>query len=90
MEELKYVKIKEHQSIIIFPKIINHSTFRHLSPVSAGFCRVNLDKKEVHCYGKSIGLELDSDPSFDSVWATHTVFGWDAGLALKAKLTNPT
>lgn len=34
----KYVRLKEYDSFIFFPMIIEHSTFKHLQPISAGFC----------------------------------------------------
>lgn len=71
----KYVRLKDYNEIIIFPTIIEHSTFRHLEPVSAGFCYINDDK--VSCFGKSISLRLDGK-SDDSFWATKQIFGWDA------------
>jgi hypothetical protein len=71
----KYVRLKDYNEIIIFPEIIEHSTFRNLEPVSAGFCYINKD--HIACFGKSISLRLDSKED-DSFWATKQVFGWDA------------
>jgi hypothetical protein len=75
----KYVRLKDYDSFIIFPQIIEHSTFAHLSPISAGFCFVNND--EVRCYGKSISLGIGSNKE-DSKLATRQIFGLEAMLML--------
>ena len=54
----KYVRLEQYDEIIIFPTTIEHSTFRHLKPISAGFCRVHSDK--VVCFGDSYALSLES------------------------------
>lgn len=76
----KYVKIGEYSEIIIFPCTIDHDTFRHLNPISAGFCYIDPD--EVRCFGKSFTLKLDSDPKNDSFYATKQLFGFEASLKL--------
>lgn len=75
----KYVRLKEYDQIIIFPQIIEHSTFRHLEPISAGLCSVGDDM--IVCNGRSVSLNLDSKED-DSFIATKQVFGWDAAEAL--------
>jgi len=76
----KYVRLKEYNQIIIFHTIIEHSTFRNLNPISAGFCYVNADK--VACFGESISLNLKGMED-DSYIATKQIFGWDAADNLK-------
>lgn len=55
-----------------------HSAFKHLNPVSAGFCYVNADRKRVDCFGESFSLGLRSDVRQDTIEATKQVFGLDA------------
>jgi len=72
MAKLKYVRTKEYNSIIIFPTLINHSEFKNLDIISAGFCYVNTTT--VECFGESVSLKLKSLPE-DSEIATKHVFG---------------
>lgn len=76
----KYVRLKEYNQIIIFHTIIEHSTFRNLNPISAGFCYVDNDK--VSCFGESISLGIKGMED-DSYMATKQLFGWDAADNLK-------
>ena len=71
---LKYVRLESYNEIIIFPKVIEHSTFKYLKPISAGFCYV--EKRKVVCFGESISLDLTSKTD-DSDIATRQVFGWE-------------
>ena len=73
MAKLKYVRLKEYNSVIVFPEIIQHSDFKFLEPVSAGFCFINTENREVVCYGQSVSLGLNSDPK-DSEYATWQFF----------------
>lgn len=75
----KYVRLKEYDQIIIFSQIIEHRTFKHLEPVSAGFCSVG--DNAINCYGRSVSLNLDSKED-DSFIATKQVFGYDAAESL--------
>ena len=75
----KYVRLKEYNQIIIFPTIIEHSSFKNMDPISAGFCYVNSDK--ISCFGESISLRLEGMED-DSFIATKQVFGWDAAEKL--------
>lgn len=77
MEKLKYVRLEQYNQVIIFPCIIEHSTFKHLSPKTAGFCYFNPHKNRVDCYGESISLGLKSDKQEDTYYATKQVFGID-------------
>ncbi|MDB4286339.1 hypothetical protein N9933_03465 [bacterium] len=76
----KYVRLREYDQIIIFHQIIQHSDFKDMDPVSAGFCHVHKD--EVVCFGESISLKLKSQES-DTFVATKQIFGWDAMEKLK-------
>lgn len=78
----KYVRLKEYDSFIFFPEIIEHSEFKRLNPISAGFCYLNdAECKEVKCFGRSISLGLDSKED-DTKLATKQVLGFDAWMAL--------
>ena len=81
MTKHKYVRLKEYDTFIFFPTIIEHSEFKYLTPISAGFCY--LDKQGiVECFGSSHSLHLDSKED-DTKLATKQVYGWDAMLELK-------
>lgn len=69
---LKYVRLKQYDEIIIFPEVINHSTFKDLNPISAGFCCIQ--NNEIKCFGDSNSLSLHSKTD-DSALATTQVFG---------------
>ena len=75
----KYVRLKEYDEIIIFPQIIEHSEFKTLNPVSAGFCSIG--DNVINCYGISVSLNLECKED-DSFIATKQVFGWDAAEKL--------
>ena len=77
----KYVKL-EDDSIIIFPMIIDHSSFKSRKPVSAGFCYIS--EEEVNCFGESFTLGIESDEK-DSEIATKQIFGFDGMCKLQAK-----
>ena len=77
----KYVRLKKYNSFIFFPMIIEHSTFKHLDPISAGFCYLDEDQV-VKCFGSSFSLGLNSIPEEDTKLATKQVYGIDAMLAL--------
>ena len=71
----KYVRLKEYDEVIIFPQIIQHSKFKDMNPISAGFCHIHKDK--VVCFGESISLGLSSKEG-DTLVATKQIHGWDA------------
>jgi len=60
MKKHKYVRLEKYNSIIVFPEFIEHSRFKFLDPVSAGFCFIDTEKQEVDCYGESVSLGLKS------------------------------
>jgi hypothetical protein len=65
--ELKYVitDINGFEEIIIFSKSIEHSTFGHMKPKTAGF--INMSTGE--CYGLSDSLGIISNPEDDTMVA---------------------
>jgi hypothetical protein len=69
----KYVRLKIYDEIIIFPTIIEHSDFKHMNPISAGFCHIGI--KEIDCFGESISLGLKSNKE-DSDIATRQIHGY--------------
>lgn len=85
MEKMKYVKIGTYNSIVIFPTIIEHSAFKHLNPITAGFCYIN--ENSVDCFGKSYSLGIESNPEKDTEEATKQYLGIDALINLINKKT---
>jgi hypothetical protein len=77
----KYVKLKRYDEIIIFPEIMEHSDFKGMNPISAGFCYIG--ENRVDCFGESVSLDLKSLPVEDTELATKQIFGLDAMLELK-------
>ena len=77
--KMKYVRLKTFDEIIIFPQVIEHSEFKRLDPISAGFCYIEYNK--VTCFGESYSLKLKSDDE-DSKIATNQLFGFEAMLNL--------
>jgi hypothetical protein len=71
---LKFIRL-QNNAVVIFSRDIQHSTFKSLNPVSAGFCMVDSEKRKVFCTGESVTLELKSDEEEDSAIATNQVFG---------------
>lgn len=82
MEKLKYVRLEQYNQVIIFPCIIEHSTFKHLSPKTAGFCYFNPSARRIDCFGESVSLGLKSDKREDTYHATRQVYGMDDAIAL--------
>ena len=87
MEKMKYIKVEDYNSVIIFPQVISHDTFKHLNPISAGFCYISEDK--VHCFGESISLRLKSNEYEDSFQATKQYCGVEYLLDFKLLTPNP-
>lgn len=69
----KYVRLPGNE-IIIFSKSLEHFAFKHLNPVTAGSCIIDVDKKKVHCFGVSISLHLEADEKEDTKLATLQIF----------------
>jgi hypothetical protein len=77
MMKTKYVKTKDDE-IIVFGEIMQHSDFRSMNPVSAGFISFGIDKEgnpTCSCYGHSVSLGLVSDEEKDTLLARRT-FGF--------------
>lgn len=70
----KYIRLGEYDHFIFFPTMIDHSIFKHLNPVSAGFCYLDSESREVQCFGKSVSLWI-SGKSDDTALATKQVYG---------------
>jgi hypothetical protein len=84
MEKLKYVRLEQYNQVIIFPLVMEHSTFKHLSPKTAGFCYFNPTAKRIDCFGESVSLGIASNKIEDTYYATRQVFGIDeSGELLK-------
>lgn len=71
MVQLKYVRLRERDTIVIFPPTLQHSQFQYFDPVSAGFCYIH--NGLVECFGTSVSLNLEADP-LDSKRATLQFF----------------
>jgi len=76
MKKLKYIRIGlfRNERIVIFSPEIQHSEFKHLAPVTAGFCEINTNDKRVRCFGSSASLGLQASV-MDSDIATEQIFG---------------
>lgn len=85
MAKLKYIKTSLDE-IVIFPISIEHDAFKNnFSPVSAGFCEINTEKKQVKCFGESFSLKLKCDDENNSLQATKHCFGVDAMINLMSE-----
>lgn len=76
MRRVKYIKTNIG-CIIAFPEAMNHSDFRFLNPVSAGFLELNTlgDKPYYSAYGESESLGLKPDV-IDGEYATSQLLPW--------------
>lgn len=80
----KYIRTKDN-FIIVFPELIQHSEFKHLEPVSAGFISIYPDKDDklflpflnCKCYGESVSLNLKSKEDEDTKLAKWQILGYD-------------
>lgn len=66
--KVKYILTKERQ-IVVFSEFFQHSKFKHLEPISAGFISFGVNKNgnpTCACYGESVSLDLSSDPERDT------------------------
>lgn len=79
MAKVKYIK-SEHKQIIVFPELHTHLEFSSFNPISAGFIGFGTDKNGslvCECYGRSVSLNLDSDPKEDTKLAMNQLLGYD-------------
>ena len=81
--KLKYVKVGRFGEVIIFPSTIEHSEFRNMDVLTAGFCHIDANNEVVKCYGDSHSLNKKSDPMQDTKDATSQCFGVFAMLELE-------
>lgn len=66
--KVKYIITKDNY-IIVFGELFNHSDFRHMDPIRAGFISFGVNKEgnpTCSCYGESISLGMVSDPTLDT------------------------
>lgn len=82
-QKIKYVRLGRYDEFIFFPGTIEHKTFKHLNPISAGFCSFHTPN-EVCCYGDSFSLGLKSMED-DTKLATKQMYGIDAMFDLENK-----
>jgi hypothetical protein len=71
MNKVKYIRTN-HNEIIIFGEIMNHSDFSRFNPISAGFISFGLNREgnpTCSCYGESISLNMKSNPEEDTLIA---------------------
>jgi hypothetical protein len=64
----KYI-ITSSKKIIVFSELLNHSDFKDFNPIRAGFISFGVNKEgnpSCSCYGKSISLDLESNPEEDT------------------------
>ena len=68
---MKYIQFKEpgasFSSVIIFPDYTPHTIFKHLNIISAGFCLIHHETKEVTVYGESVSLEKKSSKEAENL-----------------------
>jgi hypothetical protein len=70
----KYIRLREYDEIVIFPIAMNHSIFKFLDPISAGFCEIVENENKVICYGESLSIGMESH-KYDSMIASNQLFG---------------
>jgi len=66
--KVKYIITKDNY-IVVFGELFNHSDFRHMDPIRAGFISFGVNKEgnpTCSCYGESISLGMVSDPDLDT------------------------
>ena len=67
----KYIITKDND-IVIFSAGNNHSDYKHLNPIRAGFISFGVDKEgnpDCTCYGDSFSLNMSSDTERDTLIA---------------------
>lgn len=72
----KYVRLEEYDVFIFFSMILNHTTFEHLNPISAGFCYLDNEDKKIRCFGESHSLGIGAKEN-DSELATKQIYGYE-------------
>lgn len=75
----KYIRT-ETNDIITFSDTMQHSDFKHLKPVSAGFVQFfkRMDGQiDCCCYGESISLGIKAYQSTDEFYMRSAILGLD-------------
>ena len=71
LAKVKYIITKDN-GIVVFGELMQHSDFGHLEPVRAGFISFGVNQHgnpTCSCYGRSVSLQMDSDPEKDTAIA---------------------
>jgi hypothetical protein len=71
--KIKYIRTKNNE-IVVFSELLQHSEFKYMEPVSAGFISFGVNKQgnpSCSCYGESISLGLKSDEERDTILAKY-------------------
>lgn len=85
-ERVKYVTIVKNgcKNVIVFSELLDHSTFQHLEPISAGFVRFDTTEDENGntviypiIYGESVTLNLKPNQEVDSVLIMEQILQQD-------------
>ena len=73
MNELKYI-VTDKGDFAIFTKLSEHAKIAHQlygKATGAGFCTIarltDTDKANIHCYGMSVSLNLESRPEDEGI-----------------------
>jgi len=69
--KVKYIITKDNE-IVVFGELMQHIDFRHLGPIRAGFMTFGVNSQgnpTCSCYGRSVSLQMDSDPEKDTAIA---------------------
>ena len=68
---IKYIRTSNNE-IVVFSGLLQHKTFKHMNPVSAGFISFGVNKQgntSCSCYGNSVSLGLKSNEEEDTLLA---------------------
>jgi len=71
--KIKYI-VTKNEVVVVFSELMQHSQFKHLEPISAGFISFGVNKQgnpSCSCYGESISLGLKSDEERDTILAKY-------------------
>ena len=77
--KVKYIRT-EQNIIIVFPELMQHSEFKILNPVSAGFISIGAAEKfepTITCLGESVSLKLKSNEIEDTLLARKQILGYE-------------
>lgn len=77
--KVKYIRT-EQNIIIVFPELLQHSQFRILNPVSAGFISIGATAQyepTIKCYGESVSLKLKANEEEDTALARKQILGYE-------------